>query len=59
MAQDLTANRPDAVFLENAGFFTVDYAALGTRLIHWEEWLTQSAANVGPVRTVRCRLLVL
>jgi hypothetical protein len=45
MAQDLLALRPDAVLVGNDGFYRVDYAALGTRMMRWEEWQATTAAR--------------
>jgi opacity protein-like surface antigen len=38
MAQEVAAIYPDAVELGSDGYFRVDYAHLGTRLMTWEEW---------------------
>ena len=38
MAQDLLAVRPDAVATMSNGYYAVDYAALGTRMMRLEEW---------------------
>jgi hypothetical protein len=38
MAQDLLAVRPDAVVVNDAGYYAVNYAALGTRMMRLAEW---------------------
>jgi hypothetical protein len=48
MAQDLLALRPDAVVMGNDGFLRVDYAALGTRMMRWDEWQAIERANLLP-----------
>jgi hypothetical protein len=45
MAQDLLALRPDAVLVGSDGFLLVDYTALGTRMMRWEEWQATAAAR--------------
>lgn len=45
MAQDVLAVRPDAVVMGSHGYYAVDYAALGTRMMRWEEW--QAAGSAG------------
>jgi hypothetical protein len=38
MAQDVLAVRPDAVVTASNGYYAVNYAALGTRMMRWDEW---------------------
>lgn len=45
MAQDVLAVRPDAVVMGSHGYYAVNYAALGTRMMRWEEW--QAAGSAG------------
>jgi hypothetical protein len=45
MAQDLLAVRPDAVVMTSSGYYAVNYAALGTRMMRWEEWQALGSAG--------------
>jgi hypothetical protein len=38
MAQDLITSHPEALFLDNNGFFRVDYSVLGLEMLTIEEW---------------------
>lgn len=38
MAQDLLATHPEAVSTDQFGYYTVDYAMLGLRMVHFSEW---------------------
>lgn len=52
MAQDLLAVRPDAVVTSASGFYAVDYGALGTRMMRWDEWQAiQHAGRHAPLET--------
>ena len=46
MAQEVAAIRPDAVLQGTDGFLRVDYGKLGTRLMTFDEWSWQKAAQV-------------
>ena len=41
MAQEVAGIVPDAVLLAADGYYRVDYARLGLRLLTWEQWLAQ------------------
>jgi hypothetical protein len=47
MAQDLLALRPDALVVGSDGFYRVDYATLGTRMMHWGEWQAVNGQSSG------------
>lgn len=41
VAQEVAGIVPDAVLLAADGYYRVDYARLGLRLLTWEQWLVQ------------------
>jgi hypothetical protein len=45
MAQEVLALRPDAVVVGEDGFYRVDYARLGTRMMRWDEWQARAAQS--------------
>jgi len=54
MAQEVLALDPDAVITGEDGFFRVDYARLGIRMMPWDEWLDRPAEPTRTVHAVHC-----
>jgi hypothetical protein len=46
MAQDLTESHPNALSTDSNGYYRVNYAALGMRMMTIEEWETEQAQTV-------------
>jgi len=49
MAQEVAPIVPDAVILAEDGYFRVDYARLGMRLLTWDEWTAIQAEMAAPL----------
>ena len=49
MAQEVLDIVPDAVIVAADGYYRVDYARLGLRLLTWDEWIECEAAGLSRV----------
>ncbi len=57
MAQEVLAIVPDAVMIAEDGFYRVDYARLGLRMLTWDEWI-EAGCNLAALSAVPASLAI-